>query len=43
MIITVTLLTSILVASILAWLFRQRLAHFLPRKETVTTGGAHGW
>ena len=37
MIITVTLLTSILVASILAWLFRHRLAHFLPRKETVTT------
>ena len=37
MIFTITLLASILVASVLAWLFRQRLAHYMPRKETVTT------
>jgi hypothetical protein len=37
MIITVTILASIFVASVLAWLFRQRLARFLPRKETMTT------
>jgi hypothetical protein len=38
MIITITLLASILVASIvLAWLFRQRIAQHLPSKETLTT------
>ncbi len=37
MIFTITLLASILVASVLAWLFRQRLAHYIPRKETLTT------
>ena len=38
MIIIVSLLASLFIASIiLAWLFRQRLARFLPRKETVTT------
>ncbi len=37
MIFTVTLLASILVASVLAWLFRQRIAQHLPSKETVTT------
>ena len=38
MIITITLFASILVTSIIfAWLFRQRLAHYMPRKETVTT------
>jgi hypothetical protein len=37
MIITVTLLASILVASIVVWLFRQRLAQHLPSKEVMTT------
>ena len=38
MIITVTLLALLFIASIIfVWLFRQRLARFLPRKETLTT------
>ena len=37
MIITVTLLASILVASVAVWFFRQRLVQFLPSKETMTT------
>lgn len=34
---TVLLLVSIFAASILAWLFRQRLAKHLPSKETMST------
>ena len=38
MIITITLLASIFVASIvLAWLLRQRISRHLPSKETLTT------
>jgi len=37
MIITALFACSILAVTILTWLFRQRLARFLPRKETVTT------
>ncbi len=34
---TLILLASILVVFILAWLFRQRLFQYLPRKESMTT------
>ena len=34
---TLIILGSILATVILAWLFRERLAHHLPRKETMTT------
>jgi hypothetical protein len=37
MIIAITLLASILVVAIVAWFYRQRLARYMPRKETVTT------
>jgi Mn2+/Fe2+ NRAMP family transporter len=37
MIITALFACSILAVSILAWLFRQRIAQHLPSKETLTT------
>ncbi len=37
MIISILFACSILAVAILAWLFRQRLARCLPRKETMTT------
>jgi hypothetical protein len=37
MIISILFACSLFAVAILTWLFRQRLARFLPRKETMTT------